>query len=63
MKQPSKPPDFIIIGVQKGGTTSLYNYLIQHPQIAAAAQKGTRHCRLLCVCRLLYVCRVPTYFG
>ncbi len=39
MKQPSKPPDFIIIGVQKGGTTSLYNYLIQHPQIAPAAQK------------------------
>lgn len=39
MKQPPKPPDFIIIGVQKGGTTSLYNYLIQHPQIAPAAQK------------------------
>ena len=39
MKQPPKPPEFIIIGVQKGGTTSLYNYLIQHPQIARAAQK------------------------
>jgi hypothetical protein len=26
-------PDFIIIGAQKGGTTSLYHYLIQHPQI------------------------------
>ncbi|HLO49759.1 MAG TPA: sulfotransferase domain-containing protein [Kamptonema sp.] len=39
MNRLAKPPDFIIIGVQKGGTTSLYNYLIQHPQIAAAAQK------------------------
>ncbi|MDJ0553024.1 MAG: sulfotransferase domain-containing protein [Microcoleaceae cyanobacterium MO_207.B10] len=27
------PPDFLIIGAQKPGTTSLYNYLIQHPQI------------------------------
>ncbi|HET9919100.1 MAG TPA: sulfotransferase domain-containing protein [Ktedonobacteraceae bacterium] len=27
-------PDFIIIGTQKGGTTSLYHYLIEHPSIA-----------------------------
>lgn len=27
------PPDFLIIGAQKAGTTSLYNYLVQHPQI------------------------------
>ena len=27
-------PDFIIIGTQKGGTTSLYRYLIDHPNIA-----------------------------
>lgn len=27
-------PDFMIIGTQKGGTTSLYNYLIEHPSIA-----------------------------
>ncbi len=27
-------PDFIIIGAQKGGTTSLYNYLLDHPSIA-----------------------------
>ncbi len=32
-------PDFLIIGTQKGGTTSLYNYLIQHPQVLPAAQK------------------------
>ncbi|HEY9295730.1 MAG TPA: sulfotransferase domain-containing protein, partial [Phormidium sp.] len=32
-------PDFIIIGAQKCGTTSLYEYLIQHPQILAASKK------------------------
>lgn len=32
-------PDFIIIGAQRGGTTSLYAYLSQHPQIAPAATK------------------------
>ncbi|MDR6999845.1 sulfotransferase domain-containing protein [Neobacillus niacini] len=32
-------PDFLIIGTQKGGTTSLYNYLIQHPQIMQAKKK------------------------
>ena len=32
-------PDFLIIGAQKCGTTSLYNYLIQHPQIVPALQK------------------------
>lgn len=26
-------PDFIIAGAQKSGTTSLYNYLIQHPDV------------------------------
>ena len=26
-------PSFMIIGAQKGGTTSLYNYLVEHPQI------------------------------
>ena len=32
-------PDFLIIGAQKGGTTSLYNYLIEHPNILAARKK------------------------
>ena len=32
-------PDSIIIGGQKCGTTSLYNYLIEHPLIAPAAEK------------------------
>ncbi len=35
-------PSFIIIGAQKGGTTSLYNYLIQHPQILPALEKEVR---------------------
>ena len=29
-------PDFVIIGAQRAGTTSLYNYLIRHPDIAGA---------------------------
>lgn len=32
-------PDFFIIGVQKGGTTSLYNYLARHPAVLPAMQK------------------------
>ncbi len=32
-------PDFLIIGAGKCGTTSLYNYLIQHPNISAAKFK------------------------
>ena len=33
------PPSFIVAGIQKGGTTSLYNYLCQHPQISPILQK------------------------
>ena len=32
-------PDFLIIGAQKCGTTSLYSYLIQHPGIVSAKKK------------------------
>lgn len=32
-------PDFIIIGAQKGGTSSLYAYLSQHPCVQAATVK------------------------
>lgn len=32
-------PDFLIIGTQKGGTTSLYNYLTTHPRIYPARTK------------------------
>jgi hypothetical protein len=27
------PPDFLIIGTKRGGTTSLWNYLVQHPLV------------------------------
>ncbi len=32
-------PDFLIIGVTKGGTTSLYDYLVHHPKIFGAKKK------------------------
>ena len=32
-------PDFVIIGAQKSGTTSLYDFIIQHPSIAPASNK------------------------
>lgn len=32
-------PDFLIIGTQKGGTTSFYDDLVQHPRIAPARVK------------------------
>ncbi|MEM1167591.1 MAG: tetratricopeptide repeat protein [Cyanobacteria bacterium P01_H01_bin.35] len=34
-----KKPDFIIIGTEKSGTSSLYVYLVQHPQIIAPIEK------------------------
>jgi len=34
-----KLPDFIIIGCQRGGTTSLYNYITNHPDVESASQK------------------------
>jgi len=35
-------PDFLILGTQKGGTTSLYRLLIQHPDILPAYSKELR---------------------
>jgi hypothetical protein len=32
-------PNFIIIGAQRGGTTSLYHYITKHPKIIPALQK------------------------
>ena len=37
-----KLPNFLIIGAAKGGTTSLYHYLSQHPQIYMSALKEPR---------------------
>ncbi len=32
-------PDFLLIGAQKCGTTSLYHYLVEHPYIVSASRK------------------------
>jgi hypothetical protein len=36
-------PHFIIIGTQRGGTTSLYNYLAQHPSIIALRRRKVHY--------------------
>jgi hypothetical protein len=36
-------PDFLIIGAQRCGTTSLYRYLCSHPWIAPATKKETHY--------------------
>lgn len=36
-------PDFLIIGTQKSGTTSLHTYLNEHPQIVAPKKKKELH--------------------
>ncbi len=36
-------PDFIIIGTQKGGTTSLFDYLKQHPQTSMSIAKEVHY--------------------
>lgn len=35
-------PQFLVIGEQKCGTTSIYKYLVQHPQIAPSLEKELR---------------------
>ena len=36
-------PDFIIIGAQRAGTTSLFNYLAEHPDIHPSIPKETQY--------------------
>lgn len=36
-------PDFVIIGAAKGGTTSLFNYLIAHPLVAEPLKKEVHY--------------------
>lgn len=36
-------PDFLIIGAQRGGTSSLYNYLVQHPAVLPALRKEVHY--------------------
>lgn len=40
--QSRKAPNFLIIGAMKSGTTSLYNYLGQHPQVYMSPNKEPR---------------------
>lgn len=40
-KTAKRAPTFLIIGVQKAGTTSIYNYLKQHPQVYMSPVKET----------------------
>ena len=39
-------PSALVIGAQRGGTTSLFNYLIQHPDVPAAPGQGDPLLRL-----------------
>ncbi|PSQ95842.1 MAG: hypothetical protein BRD55_09465 [Bacteroidetes bacterium SW_9_63_38] len=39
-------PNVVIIGTQKGGTTSLYHYLCQHPRIGGALSKELHYFNL-----------------
>jgi Sulfotransferase domain len=36
-------PDFLLIGAQRAGTTSLYHYLVQHPQVLGAVADKEVH--------------------
>lgn len=42
MKQQTKFPNFLIIGAARSGTTSIYHYLKQHPQIYMSPVKEPR---------------------
>ena len=35
----AKDPDYLIIGAQKSGTTTLFNYLSNHPQVSNPSKK------------------------
>src|SRR5687768_12473294 len=39
---PGNIPDFIIVGAQKAGTTSLHYYLKQHPKLVGSSPKEVR---------------------
>ena len=34
-----RPPDFVIVGAQRAGTTSLFRYLAAHPDVAVPGEK------------------------
>ena len=43
-------PDFLIVGAQKGGTSSLYAYLAQHPSVLPSFRKEVKFfdCNYFC---------------
>jgi len=55
-------PDFIIIGTEKSGTTSLYDYMIQHPSIFAARTKEVHYFDINYVGEWWYKSHFPTVF-
>jgi hypothetical protein len=57
-------PDFIVIGAQKAGTSSLYQYLARHPLIARAFRKEVHYFDNGCRGgRLWYQAHFPTRFA
>jgi hypothetical protein len=36
-------PDYLVIGAKKGGTTSVINWLVQHPQVMSMFPRAQRH--------------------
>lgn len=49
-------PDFLIIGTQKGGTTSLYSYLAAHPKVSPAITKEVHYFDFHYHCGDLWYC-------
>ncbi|HQR25192.1 MAG TPA: hypothetical protein PK163_10430, partial [Steroidobacteraceae bacterium] len=43
MRQPRALPDAVILGAQKSGTSSLHNYLTQHPGVVAPLVKEVHY--------------------
>ena len=43
MKSSGDLPDYLVIGAQKAGTTSLYRYMISHPMIRPASDKQVHY--------------------
>ena len=43
MSQPRALPDAVILGAQKSGTSSLHNYLVQHPGVVAPLRKEVHY--------------------
>lgn len=38
-----RPPDFLVIGAQRSGTSSLYKWLEQHPDVVSSLRKETEY--------------------